>query len=527
MSPFTGVRISPKPIQAGHLSYDTQIFLKTGQGLPPDISSSEVVEVLGQVLEDRYKILPRVVYYPQTRSGYGVFQEVSSEHRTTYIRCIVGISPLEQIFEEILTSGRYFAEYDKESCILSSQQAELLNVEVGDTIRTGGYELTIIGTYEEELLSQFRDPNGLAFGVPDPSYNPQLAKDMVRPLDPGVPIPMLPWEFVLVVPQGFASSLGGFVHSISLVPLSQEITDVDVQNAASVIASTMDWNVSFAFGGSVSSVSRLLSHIVFGFEHLAILVIIATLNITVTILASIRERTREIHVFAVTGLTPLGSMSMFILESIIYAVIGSFLGYFAGFGLNAVFRGIGLLSPEIPFNHISSTTILTIVIIIAASFAMSLWPSLSASKSVTPSLLRKWQFSTKPGHDEWEIPIPSRASSIEEAIGILRFLKEYFDGAGAVGHMFMVNETSDVTVENVTFTLTIRQAPYELLILSDVEIQFKKDTEGYSTLVHLRKTSGDRKAWILSSYYFVDSVRKQLLLWRSLAVDDRRRFING
>jgi hypothetical protein len=100
------------------------------------------------------------------------------------------------------------------------------------------------------------------------------------------------------------------------------------------------------------------------------------------------------------------------------------------------------------------------------------------------------------------------------------------DGAGNVGHMFLINETEDVTAEDMTFRLEIRQAPYELLILSDVVIRFVEDTEGFTTQVYLKRTSGDRKAWIVSSYYFVDSLRKQLLLWRSLAVDDRRRFVS-
>jgi hypothetical protein len=472
-------------------------------------------------------VLPRIIYYPQTVFRLGVSQELSSQNQTSSIRAILGVSPLESVFKNNLTSGRYFTENDYQSCLLSSAQAEALNVKVGDKIRTGGYELTVIGIFNENALSQLREPDGLQFGVPDPSYNSYLAKDMAQPLNPGATIPKLSWELVLVVPQRFALNLGGFVHSIVLVPVSQELSSSELQEIASKLALVLDINVSFVFNGSISSASRLPSYVTFGFETLMILVIIAALNIAVTILSSIRERTREIQVFAVTGLTPLGSMSMFMIESEIYAIIGGFLGYFAGFGLNAVFREFGLLPPEIPFNHISSTTMLTIVIIMVVSFITSLWPSFSASKSVTPSLLRKWEFTTEPGREDWEIPIPSRASSKEEAVSILRFLKEFFDGAGAVGHMFMVTETKDVTVEDMTFRFVIRQAPYELLILSDVEIRFVEDTEGYSTLVYMKRTSGDRKAWITSSYYFVDSLRKQLLLWRSLSVADRRRFSSG
>ncbi len=527
MAPFIGVKISPKSLGTIDLLYPTQLFLKNGQGLPQnDIYSAQVVEVLSQVLKGKFVILPRVVYYPQTVFRYGVYQQVSSQTQTSTIRAILGVSPEESVFQQNLTSGRFFAEDDFQVCILSSAQADALNVNVGDTISVGSNELVVVGIFDESSLSQLRDPNGLQFGVPDPSYNSYIAKDMAQPLNPGSTIPLLSWGLVLVVPQRYAFSLGGFVQSIVAVPVSSEITGSNIQEVASNLALTLDLSVSFVVDGQISSASRLPSYVTFGFESLMVLVAIAALNIAVTILSSIRERNREIQVFAVTGLTPLGSMTMFILESEIYAVVGGFLGYFAGFGLNSAFRTFGLLPSEIPFNHISSTTMLTIVIILVVSFVTSLWPSFSASKSVTPSLLRKWEFTTKPGQDDWEIPIPSRASSREEAVSILRFLKEFFDGAGNVGHMFMINETKDVTAEDMTLRLVIRQAPYELLILSDVDIRFVADTEGYTTQVYLKRTSGDRKAWIVSSYYFVDSLRKQLLLWRSLDVADRRRFVN-
>jgi len=527
MAPYIGVKISPKSLGTLNLIYPTQLFLKNGQGLPQnDIYSEQVVDVLAQVLKDKFVVLPKVVYYPQTVFRYGVYQSISSTTQTSYIRAFLGVSTAESVFQQNLTSGRFFTEDDYLACVLSSAQAEALNVEVGDKVNAGSFELVVVGIYDESALSQLREPNGLQFGVLDPSYNSYIAKDMAQPLTPGATIPTLSWNLVLVVPQRLAFSLGGFVQSITAVPVSPDISSSEIQQIASNLALILDLNISFVVNGVIYSASRLPLYVTFGFESLMVLVVIAALNIAVTILSSIRERNREIQVFAVTGLTPLGSMTMFILESEIYAVIGGFLGYFAGFGLNTAFRNFGMLPSEIPFNHISSTTMLTIVIILVVSFVTSLWPSFSASKSVTPSLLRKWEFTTKPGQDDWDIPIPSRASSREEAVGILRFLKEFFDGAGNVGHMFLINETRDVTAEDMTLRLIIRQAPYELLILSDVEIRFVADTEGYTTQVYLKRTSGDRKAWIVSSYYFVDSLRKQLLLWRSLAVADRRRFVN-
>jgi hypothetical protein len=37
--------------------------------------------------------------------------------------------------------------------------------------------------------------------------------------------------------------------------------------------------------------------------------------------------------------------------------------------------------------------------------------------------------------------------------------------------------------------------------------------------------TGRYETWRTSNYYFVDSLRKQLLLWRSLREEDRRKYL--
>jgi hypothetical protein len=75
--------------------------------------------------------------------------------------------------------------------------------------------------------------------------------------------------------------------------------------------------------------------------------------------------------------------------------------------------------------------------------------------------------------------------------------------------------------------LKIKLAPYEMQIVSGVTIQILEQKEEYVLSVYLRLLMGEEKRWAYSSYYFVDSLRKQLMLWRSLSLPERQKYERG
>jgi hypothetical protein len=110
---------------------------------------------------------------------------------------------------------------------------------------------------------------------------------------------------------------------------------------------------------------------------------------------------------------------------------------------------------------------------------------------------------------------------------MLHFLKEYFDGGGAIGHMYMVTKTGSVSHEEMALEMEIKHAPYEMLILSNVIIRVLQEGNVFSFHVYLKRTSGSRRMWAFSSYYFVDTLRKQLMLWRSLTQSEHEKYMRG
>jgi len=72
-------------------------------------------------------------------------------------------------------------------------------------------------------------------------------------------------------------------------------------------------------------------------------------------------------------------------------------------------------------------------------------------------------------------------------------------------------------------------APFEANISQQVVISVNYDktvAKGFTTLT-TRRTGGTRSTWITSNYNFIDDVRKQVLLWRSLSPEEHETYIRG
>jgi len=230
---------------------------------------------------------------------------------------------------------------------------------------------------------------------------------------------------------------------------------------------------------------------------------------------------------ATLGLSPLGLLSQIILESLFYAMIGATIGYLAGFGLNALLIQVGIIPSDTPFNYASTLTMFSLMVTLLFVFVASIFPALKSSRTVTPSLKRRWELPTKPIGDTWEIPIPLRITERNEALGFLKYLIEYLEGAGNIGKTYIVDKIGEIieSEDELYFEVEIRLAPFEFLTSSHVTISFQKTQETYFLNLILVRTFGEKRTWISSSFFFIDNLRKQSLLWRSLKPQERSRYL--
>jgi len=264
-----------------------------------------------------------------------------------------------------------------------------------------------------------------------------------------------------------------------------------------------------------------------GWEVIPVVLAIGALNVTMTLLGNLKERTREIYVFTAVGLSPLGSALMYVTETLTCAVASVVTGYVLGFAANQALAAAGFLPSAYVLNYASAFVVIALAVLIASALAASLYPSMVAATMITPSLERRWKPPTKPRGDTWTIPIPVRFPSREEALGSLLYIYEYFTGMGKERPYFIVREANPPSRASPAVRALVALAPYELGVTREALIQLLADEirKVYTFSLKLTRLTGSRSVWEANSYYFIDDVRKQALMWRTLPPEKRSEYV--
>jgi hypothetical protein len=533
ISPYVGV----EEVVVGRAPAYSGLLLKSGLGVPPlDVYHPTLAEMVSGIVGARGVVLPRAWYYPPSIGPrVGVYGLVTPErefrgNQSYRVLAVLGMTgkDVEWTLGPYLTPGsRAFLEGETFACIVPDSLAKLLNVSVGDRVNFQGVSLLVVGVFNSSLLqlaaNVTRDLDGLSIAPIDPHYVQQLGLGVLVPAQQ-VP-PPVSWSSLLVVPLELALRMGGYVAAVSV--RAPPGGPGALLEAGRLLALALDVPVYASKEGSVVRFSRYPTFVAFGWELIPVVLVIGALNVLVTLLGNLREKTKEIYVYSAVGLSPSGAVIMFLVETSVFAVLGAFVGYYLGFLLNRAFLQLGFLPPGFAFNYASLFTIISISVLLAAAMLTSLYPARVAASLITPSLERKWKPPTKPRGGVWEVPMPLSLPSLEEARGLVEFLQEYYEGAGAEKPSFRVVRVA--RPEPLRLQLEVALAPYELGMTQTAEIaaEYSKVENRYRVATVLKHVSGPEKMWASYAYFFIDDLRKQLLLWRALSAEERQRYIRG
>lgn len=535
VSPYETV----KEVPLGAASIYSGILLKSGFGVPPrDAYHPILVQIVEGIISGvtngtEFRMLPRVWYYPTSVGPRtGVTALVSTEwgfarNNTYRVIAAVGVTPLDVkvlLSQYLIPGSRPFLEGELHSCIIPDSMARQLNISVGDSLVFQGLRLTVVGVFNASLLEAHspKELDGYFVAPIDPHYVAQIGLGVTIPAQQ-VP-PPLAWSAIIVIPYELGIELGGYVSMVSVMLPNAE-QDM-LSKISRLLSITLDVPVIASNGNRVSALSRYYTFTAIGWEMIPIVLVIGVLNAMVTLLGNFKERTREMFVFASLGLTPLGASVMYIIESLTYASLSITLGYFIGFILNNLMIRTGLLPAQFTFNYASVFVVISLVVLILTAFASSLYVATSAATIITPSLERRWKPPTKPRKGVWEVPLPVSIPSREEAIGLLEFLREYYEGLGAERAAFSIRSL-EADFKQLTLRCRVALAPYELGITQTVEVSitFNEGEKRFRLNATMKHETGPEQMWEKLSYYFLDDMRKQLLLWRSLNVEEHRRYM--
>ena len=496
------------------------VLLKREGGDEPLVP--ELISFLSFALPDAI-VVPRATYFPPEKATLrnplpiGVIYSADGNYT---ILAVMGFKAAEAKLtgiDKCILTGRWFIERDFHACILPKPAAENLSVGVRDQIDFLGIKFTVVGIVDDKMLGVIYDLDGRPL---NPKYETISPK--------GIEMKLIPWSKILILPYNVVRRvLDGEIYSIAASTDNEEA----ILRAASELTLGGEGGIAVygGYNGKLIKYTEAELIQVSGSEFLTVPFVIVFLVILTTVLGSLYERLREILTYSAIGLSPLHVTCIFLAESIVFALVGGFIGYLAGvIGIN-LSLSLGGTPAGLNFNFSSSMVIYASALSFLASLAASVYPAVKAGRMVTPSLERKWKIKTKPRGDEWMIPLPFFANSREEARGVMAFIKEYMEIYlnPDVGDFWVREPIKFRENEIITLTTVVALAPYDSGFMEEVNLIASKTTEKvFSFEIYLRYIGGERGPWTHSNPGFVDTLRKQLLLWRGLKSEERRKYIS-
>ncbi|MCW4019789.1 MAG: M28 family peptidase [Candidatus Bathyarchaeota archaeon] len=455
---------------------------------------------------------------------YGYKLRSTETGRNVSLDCLWGLTPQEKDMlglDSLIVSGRWFldSEASKPVCILPQTIADYAGFKIGDKLTLVGTNFTVIGIIRDDEV-------GIDF-----------QRDLDQPELGVAPLKMdwgdapNPWNvhndhtYYIIVPSKILLRIGGGIASVAMKPSA----GISAHTLAREVFDDVSAHLLYSgFGNDTRELSSRLVFTVYGSEFQMIpsaLVILGLLNM---LLGSIYERKKDIGTFSSVGLSPSHIAVQFMAEAATYAVVGTIIGYLLSLGVMSYFGA--LLGVSLDYS--SLTVLLVIAISMATVMASSLYPALTASRLVTPSLERTWAPPTKASGDAWEVSLPFNIVSDAEASQLINFFKEFLtehqipDAETFSVKSFRDEETTDKQRLMKTIHIEMTLAPYDVGVSQRVSLSITRTFEEkmWTIICAMKRLSGLNEDWQRSALKFIDAARKQVLLWKSMPEETKRTF---
>ncbi len=445
----------------------------------------------------------------------------------------LGLSPSES---KVGSIPKYLPDWEKfaagDGCYLSRSTAEQLELKPGEKVTVGGRELVLAGVFDAKDFEQNarkidgnpiapidftveRDNGSLSQKAIEgelASGNMLAVSDTFRYVSP---------DEMIIVPAVLARKMGASLRNIAV----QSNSD-DSASTAEHLMKLLVYPVYYSAGNEVRAIvsTPLLPKAP---RQLLIPIIIAALIIFNTMLNSIAERKKEIHIYSSLGLAPGHIGVLFLAEALTYGMMGSVFGYVAGQGIATALTSFNLMG-GITLNYSGSNVILTMGLVLMVVTLSSIVPAIMAARVASPSRELDWRV-PKPKDGVISDLLPFTVNT-HASHGLVSFLFEYLDAHrdGAIG-----NFTSDklnvreidgghIQVEGIVWL-----SPYDLGVRQEFELVISPTgVEDICSLrILLRREAGDERSWWRLNRVFIGDLRKQLLGWRNISSERMLKYV--
>jgi hypothetical protein len=471
----------------------------------------------------------------------------SGRPRIVAIPAVLGISPGESgnsKIAEVIGTEKYkrLEQGEKNIAYIADSVAHSLQVREGEAIRIGGREVKVAGIFDEKKFDQ--DVKTLA-GEPIAPLKYVAGQldaggqklddtnadsvDLSGSAEASSAYEHLSASQFAIVPSDFCKQLHNATLRSATFRLANEaevkkVSDELTRRFSLAMYAGFDDGVKLVAASNLTSVS--------GASQVAIPLLIAGLIIFNTLMGSIAERKREIHIYTSLGLAPLHVGALFVAEAMTYGLIGTVFGYIIGQGVGTMLMKLGWLGSA-TLNYSGTSAMITMGLILGVVLLSALVPARLASKVAAPSIDRTWKVPT-PKDDEIFAVLPFTINRTA-ADGALAYLAEFFESHkdGSIGK-FSSDKVEPIPFEDVVTAKTSRGiktivwlTPFDLGVRQHVMLLIHpgQSPEIYEVQVMLQRLSGDDGSWVRLNKTFLTEIRKTFLQWRSLTPQKMKQYI--
>ncbi|MFU2210152.1 FtsX-like permease family protein [Solidesulfovibrio sp. C21] len=539
-------------LYAEHAPYHGVLLKNVGwRSLPPE-ALSVVRDAYGRddvVAPLAWLELPEKTLSPATSIRTGKAVET--------VQGLIGLSPAEGQagrMRGVLTAGRWFEPGQRDAIILPVPMAARLGVGPGDTVTLFGRPFTVAGLFDRNALDTRVDldgesltpvvyPSEASVEVSEAEKEAAESGDDVRTMQSRYQ--HVDDDLTAIIPYDTLMGLGGQLKSILVAPrnavLALAKTQADDGSALAMkLADRFGLTVFSGQDGGVYLYHAGDSLGYAGVPNILIPLVISVLIVLNTMIGAVFERKREIGVYTAVGLAPSHVSFLFIAEALAFAVISVVLGYLLAQVCAGLLSGTPLWA-GMTANYSSMAGVAAMGLVIGVVLLSVIYPSRVAGQIAIPDVNRSWTLPTPvDGIIRTRLPFLVRVREQECAGG---FLFDYYQTHQDVSHGLFA--TADVHClfdcpwevpgasphprehhaafwelsSCMSLTGTVWLAPFDFGIKQEVTILFvpSTDTPGYLEIdVELSRLAGEAGMWKRLNKGFVNDLRKQLLVWRSL-----------
>jgi hypothetical protein len=505
----------------------------------------EALSIVDNFFQGRGVVAPRAWYVTEEMT-IAPMVPISRGGLSDVARGLIGLSHLEPLvsgMDDMLLHGRWFHPGERSAVILPQGMADKLGVVTDDPqnsmVTIWGLQFQVVGIMANDGLDNRPDLDGEPI---TPVFFPSEAARVVstveaEAIEAGRDVLLFQSRYqhvagdqTVIIPAETLLSMGGGAGRLKAVAVSTSGGDADAELASEL---GERFGLMLFKGGkegtSVFFAANTMSYQ--GVSNILIPLLIAGLIVLNTMIGSVHERKREIAVYTSVGLAPSHVGFLFLAESLALAVISVVFGYLLAQGAASFLAGTPIWA-GMTANYSSTAGVAAMVLVIFVVLASTLYPARMAAEIAIPDVNRSWTMPKAVG-DRLEVVLPFLIK-LEEQVCAGGFLMEYFRSHRDITHGAF--STDNLACERVRegdpffsekhaghplymIALRVWLAPFDFGIRQSVRLVFRPSAayDGFrEIMVRIDREAGEHKVWQNQNKVFLNELRKQLLIWRSL-----------